>query len=104
MGQGKIALQQFDLCLPHHIGQRRLHGLERRLLRPHRVEAVVRGSRLLRGLGVRVFPDGNGFHAEASRDTRSKQAFLILRTLIGIRLDQSSAGQQVPVLTVGVGG
>jgi hypothetical protein len=37
-----------------------------------------------------------------SRDTRSKQGFLILRTLIGMRLDQAAPGQQAPLLTVPV--
>ena len=35
-------------------------------------------------------------------DTRSKQSFMILRTLIGMRLDQTVPSQQAPVLTVPV--
>jgi hypothetical protein len=38
------------------------------------------------------------------RDNRSKQSFMILRTLIGMRLDASAPGQATPVLTVPVGG
>jgi hypothetical protein len=37
-----------------------------------------------------------------ARDTRSKQAFLILRTIIGMRLDQTTPVQSAPVLTVPV--
>jgi hypothetical protein len=40
--------------------------------------------------------------ADAS-DAASKQAFLMLRTSIGLRLDEAKAGQVVPVLTVPVG-
>lgn len=36
------------------------------------------------------------------RDTRSKQAFMVLRTLIGLRLDDAASGQRVPVLTIPV--
>jgi hypothetical protein len=36
------------------------------------------------------------------RDARSKQAFMILRTLIGLRLDEGIPGQAAPVLTVPV--
>ena len=36
------------------------------------------------------------------RDARSKQAFIVLRTLIGLRLDEAASGQAVPVLTVPV--
>jgi hypothetical protein len=36
------------------------------------------------------------------RDARSKQAFIILRTLIGLRLDEGTSGQATPVLTVPV--
>jgi hypothetical protein len=39
-----------------------------------------------------------------ARDAASKQGFIILRTLIGMRLDDSRPGQSVPVLTVPVGG
>jgi hypothetical protein len=35
-------------------------------------------------------------------DTRSKQSFMILRTLIGMRLDQTVPSQQAPLLTVPV--
>ena len=38
------------------------------------------------------------------RDARSKQAFMVLRTLIGLRLDEASDAQDRPVLTVPVGG
>lgn len=37
------------------------------------------------------------------RDPASQQGFMILRTLIGMRLDQAGPTQQVPVLTVPVG-
>lgn len=37
------------------------------------------------------------------RDSRSKQGFLILRTLIGMRLDAATPGQGAPVLTLPVG-
>ncbi len=37
------------------------------------------------------------------RDVRSKQAFLFLRTLIGLRLDEAVTGKETPVLTVPVG-
>jgi hypothetical protein len=36
------------------------------------------------------------------RDARSKQAFMVLRTLIGLRLDDAASGQRAPVLTVPV--
>lgn len=36
------------------------------------------------------------------RDSQSKRAFLILRTLIGLRLDEGASGQAAPVLTVPV--
>ena len=36
------------------------------------------------------------------RDAQSKQVFMILRTLIGIRLDETVPGQRTPVLTVPV--
>ena len=42
------------------------------------------------------------FFIEAN-DAPSKQSFFVLRTLIGLRLDEAS-GQQAPVLTVPVGG
>jgi hypothetical protein len=45
---------------------------------------------------------GFWFYIDA-RDARSKQGFQVLRTLIGLRLDESG-GQQAPVLTVPVGG
>lgn len=35
-------------------------------------------------------------------DTQSKQSFMIIRTLIGMRLDQTVPSQQAPVLTVPV--
>jgi hypothetical protein len=38
------------------------------------------------------------------RDVRSKQAFLVLRTLIGLRLDEAVSDQDRPVLTVPIGG
>jgi hypothetical protein len=38
------------------------------------------------------------------RDNRSKQGFMILRTLIGMRLDAAPPGQDSPILTVPVGG
>ena len=37
------------------------------------------------------------------RDSRSKQSFVILRTLIGMRLDAAAPGQGSPVLTLPVG-
>ncbi len=37
------------------------------------------------------------------RDASTKQAFVFLRTLIGLRLDTQAASQQAPVLTVPVG-
>ena len=37
-----------------------------------------------------------------ARDAPSKQAFIILRTLIGLRLDDTVSGQRAPVLTVPV--
>jgi hypothetical protein len=52
---------------------------------------------------VAVEHRGWWFYVDA-RDARSKQAFMILRTLIGMRLDQAGSSQQVPVLTVPVGG
>ena len=39
-----------------------------------------------------------------ARDTASKQGFAILRTLVGMRLDDAHQGQPAPVLTVPVGG
>jgi hypothetical protein len=36
------------------------------------------------------------------RDARSKQAFMVLRTLIGLRLDDAASGQRAPVLTIPV--
>ena len=37
-----------------------------------------------------------------ARDARSKQTFMILRTLIGLRLDEGTSGQASPVLTIPV--
>jgi hypothetical protein len=37
------------------------------------------------------------------RDVASKQAFMLLRTLVGLRLDALGGGQMAPVLTVPVG-
>jgi hypothetical protein len=48
-----------------------------------------------------VMHNGWWFYVDA-RDHRSKQAFTILRTLIGLRLDDGASGQAVPVLTVPV--
>lgn len=45
--------------------------------------------------------DGWWFFVDA-RDTPSKQSFVIVRTLLGIRLDESIPGQSVPMLTVPV--
>lgn len=39
-----------------------------------------------------------------SRDTASKQGFMLLRILIGMRLDQNDAGSHAPLLTLPVGG
>jgi len=39
-----------------------------------------------------------------ARDTASKQGFMLLRILIGMRLDDATAGSQAPVLTLPVGG
>jgi hypothetical protein len=50
---------------------------------------------------VAVMHNGWWFYVDA-RDHRSKQAFKILRTLIGLRLDDGASGQAVPVLTVPV--
>lgn len=55
------------------------------------------------GAAVAVMHKGWWFSIGA-RDTRSKQCFVILRTLIGMRLDGTVSSQQVPVLTVPVGG
>jgi hypothetical protein len=45
---------------------------------------------------------GHWFYVDAT-DARSKQSFMVLRTLIGLRLDDTD-GLQTPVLTVPVGG
>lgn len=52
---------------------------------------------------VAVAHRGWWFYIDA-RDARSKQSFMILRTLIGLRLDDDVGGQRAPVLTVPVGG
>ncbi len=53
---------------------------------------------------VAVEHRGWWFYIDA-RDARSKQSFMILRTLIGLRLDEAAAGaQRAPILTVPVGG
>jgi hypothetical protein len=36
------------------------------------------------------------------RDTRSKQTFMILRTLLGLRLDEGDSGRAAPLLTIPV--
>lgn len=45
---------------------------------------------------------GSWFYIE-SNDARSKQGFMFLRTLIGMRLEDAAAGSGAPVLTVPVG-
>jgi hypothetical protein len=54
-----------------------------------------------RQASVAVRHRGWWFFVDAG-DLRSKEAFLVLRTLIGLRLDQASAGPAVPVLTIPV--
>ena len=68
----------------------------------HRFLAVHASSGRPSNAAVAVEHRGFWFYIDA-RDARSKQGFLILRTLIGLRLDDAS-GQQSPVLTVPVGG
>jgi len=50
---------------------------------------------------VAVMHRGWWFYVDG-RDAQSKQVFMILRTLIGIRLDETAPGQTAPVLTVPV--
>jgi len=50
---------------------------------------------------VAVMHQGWWFFVDA-RDARSKQAFIVLRTLIGLRLDEAASGQAAPVLTLPV--
>ncbi len=78
-------------------------GLARRLESEARREAIrIHSSRLCpRTASVAVVRDGWCFYVDG-RDARSKQTFVILRTLIGMRVDDASPAQGVPILTVPV--
>ena len=65
----------------------------------NRFLAVHSSSRCPSEAAVAVEHRGYCFYIDG-RDARSKQTFFVLRTLIGMRLDDQKARQQVPVLTV----
>jgi len=67
----------------------------------HELIAIRSSQREPDGALVAVKHKGWWFFVDG-RDTRSKQAFMILRTLIGMRLDEVPPGPAVPVLTVPV--
>jgi hypothetical protein len=69
----------------------------------HRLLAVHSSSSRPSDASVAVEHQGWWFYIDA-RDARSKQGFMMLRTLIGLRLDEASGKQRSPVLTVPVGG
>lgn len=73
--------------------------------RPGRGNLVAIHSSLTRpaGASVAVMHRGWWFFVDGT-DSRSKRGFIILRTLIGMRLDAQAPGQGVPILTVPVGG
>ena len=69
----------------------------------HRFLAVHSSSKRPDDAAVAVLHRGWWFFIDA-RDARSKQSFMILRTLIGLRLDDANRRQEAPVLVVPVGG
>lgn len=85
--------------------------------RPHREEGLVRLSPARppalvavhasqarpRDASVAIRHKGWWFFIDG-RDSRSKERFMFLRTLIGLRLDSGEPPQAAPVLTVPVGG
>lgn len=81
--------------------------LSARVVRPRDLEGSgflrVRSSRdRPRDASVAVEHRDWWFYIDA-RDSRSKQAFLFLRTLIGLRLDEAASRKDVPTLTLPVG-
>lgn len=75
-------------------------GLARRVAGGgHELIAIRSSEREPRGALVAVKLKDTWFFVD-DHDIRSKQAFMILRTLIGMRLDQATPGAAVPVLTV----
>jgi hypothetical protein len=66
-----------------------------------RVIVIDSSSSRPENASVAVTHRGSWFFIDA-RDARSKQTFMILRTLIGLRLDEGGEGQQAPMLTVPV--
>ncbi len=78
-------------------------GLARRVEATRRYEPLrVESARVCpRRASVVVRRDGWCFYVDG-RDARSKQTFMILRTLIGMRLDEAPSAYGVPLLTVPV--
>jgi hypothetical protein len=80
-----------------------LSGLARSVERRSKEFLSIRSSRERPSdASVAVAHRGYWFYIDA-RDVRSKQAFIVLRTLIGLRLDEAAQGQERPMLTVPVG-
>jgi hypothetical protein len=80
-------------------------GLAERLPRPVPAPMlVIRSSRTRPdAAAVAIAHRGWWFYVDA-RDARGKQAFAVLRALVGLRMDETSSGRAAPVLTVPVGG
>lgn len=51
---------------------------------------------------VAIFHRGYWFYIDAT-DSRSKRSFILLKTLIGMRMQSAGGSSQAPVLTIGVG-
>lgn len=85
-------------------GEHLAGGLARPLMAtPQRELFTIHSSQTRpRGASVAVMHRGWWFFVDG-RDSRSKQGFMILRTLIGMRLDAAAPGLGVPTLTVPVG-
>ena len=69
---------------------------------PHQLVSIRSAETRPRDASVAVEHHGWWFFIDG-RDSRSKQSFVILRTLIGMRLDAAPPGQGAPVLTLPVG-
>jgi len=69
---------------------------------PRQLISIRSAKTLPRDASVAVMHHGWWFFIDG-RDSRSKQGFIILRTLIGMRLDAAVPGQGAPVLTLPVG-
>ena len=84
--------------------QHRLEGLARSLERTSSEFMSIHSSRTRPpDSSIAVTHRGWWFFIDP-RDVRSKQAFMVLRTLIGLRLNDAASEQDRPVLTVPVGG